>query len=185
MDILTSIDAVLAEQERCGCGCRVRITARSPSPFFASQECQERWMAGQGQPLPADPDSPPAVEARPAPDPRARREPVVEQARPGQRVVLFIGGPWHGDLRSVPEPLWDTVHVARTRSLQVDFVANLFGVPVELLDRALDSVLYTRQRMVASWWGVQAPFDVYVAGRVTDRETHEALEFAERGGWRP
>jgi hypothetical protein len=46
-DILDQIDAALANSSRCLCGCTTALTAASPSPWFASEECQARWGARQ------------------------------------------------------------------------------------------------------------------------------------------
>lgn len=41
----------------------------------------------------------------------ARRERVIDQPRPGMRLVPFVGGPWHGDLRAIPptEYVWNVM----------------------------------------------------------------------------
>jgi hypothetical protein len=44
-DILAEIDAVIAAAEQCLCGCGRPIKPSGPSPWFASQECQEWWNA--------------------------------------------------------------------------------------------------------------------------------------------
>jgi hypothetical protein len=46
-DILDQIDAALADATSCLCGCTKVLTAASPSPWFASEECQARWGARQ------------------------------------------------------------------------------------------------------------------------------------------
>lgn len=46
-DILDQIDNALADVSLCFCGCKKTLTAGSPSPWFASEECQARWGARQ------------------------------------------------------------------------------------------------------------------------------------------
>jgi hypothetical protein len=46
-DILDQIDTALADVSLCFCGCKKTLTAGSPSPWFASEECQARWGARQ------------------------------------------------------------------------------------------------------------------------------------------
>lgn len=200
LDVLAAIDQVVAEHESCGCGCGLRLTDASPSPFFASQECQERWMWGRSKPLPSGDaaaaallaaDPPPAWRERleaaeiarlraelGPPRPRMeRRVPVVEQPCAGRVVVPFIGGPWHSDLRAILTPLPDTLRMVPPTTI------NWWDESPVV---ALEEVLYTRRRMVSPWWREhRTPFDVYTKGQVTDRETHEALGFARDSGWRP
>lgn len=47
VDILDQIDAALADATSCLCGCTTALTATSPSPWYASEECQARWGARQ------------------------------------------------------------------------------------------------------------------------------------------
>jgi hypothetical protein len=49
-DILDRIDDAI--EERCACGCGQPLHRDGPSGFFASQQCQARWHAGQA----TDPD---------------------------------------------------------------------------------------------------------------------------------
>lgn len=44
-DILDQIDNALADVSLCFCGCKTALRATSPSPWFASEECQARWAA--------------------------------------------------------------------------------------------------------------------------------------------
>jgi hypothetical protein len=46
-DILDQIDNALADVSACFCGCKKALRATSPSPWFASEECQARWGARQ------------------------------------------------------------------------------------------------------------------------------------------
>lgn len=48
-DVLSNIDAAVeaTREERCACGCRRRVTADSPSPYFAGQDCQTSWNLQQ------------------------------------------------------------------------------------------------------------------------------------------
>jgi hypothetical protein len=46
-DILDAIDSTLADVSLCFCGCKKALRATSPSPWFASEECQARWGARQ------------------------------------------------------------------------------------------------------------------------------------------
>lgn len=45
-DVLGRIDATL--EGRCVCGCGILLDERSPSGWFASEGCQERWYERQG-----------------------------------------------------------------------------------------------------------------------------------------
>jgi hypothetical protein len=62
-DLLDIVDA--DGQMLCGCGCRTPITDRSPSAYFATQECSERWHERR---VHANPPAPPTG---PAPRPPA------------------------------------------------------------------------------------------------------------------
>lgn len=46
-DVLAAIDSTLADVSLCFCGCKKALRATSPSPWFASEECQARWGARQ------------------------------------------------------------------------------------------------------------------------------------------
>jgi hypothetical protein len=46
-DILDQIDNALADVTVCFCGCKTALRATSPSPWFASEECQALWAVRQ------------------------------------------------------------------------------------------------------------------------------------------
>ncbi|MBM0257365.1 hypothetical protein [Micromonospora sp. 4G55] len=56
-DIVDQIDAAI--DGRCACGCGARITHRSPSAYYATERCQDRWISQQrGDPTPTPPPYP-------------------------------------------------------------------------------------------------------------------------------
>lgn len=189
-DILASIDALLADVQQCACGCSEQVTAQTASPFFASQDCQARWMAAQGEPLPADAaddyswvNTPPAVRTRmeqaeigsllqqfplrQAAEPV--REPVTEKRRAGCRLMLFVGGPWHQDVRAVPESPFNLCVPWPPVCSVLDFrdPSAVFELPAP--------AVYTRRTMVGQFEGRQHSLSVYVCGQVSDADLQETL----------
>jgi hypothetical protein len=111
------------------------------------------------------------------------REPVVDApVRWPQVRALFVGGPWHCDLRRMRTPLPSVWNVPILQDLSV-WTYDSFDL--EPTAAAVDYASYQLRR-VAQFRGIgYEPLQgkVYAAAGVENDELTEALVFARRHGW--
>jgi hypothetical protein len=114
-------------------------------------------------------------EAHYAPTPSHRR--VIHGPRPGMRLVPFVGGPWHGDLRALP-PAFDYRHVlapvlpATPGYITYTLVAGWVDVPHGAVDGAPPGGWHGRIR------AARAP-------DATEADLNEVLSGLLFAGWQP
>lgn len=125
-------------------------------------------------------------EARYAPTPSRRR--VIHGPRPGMRLVPFVGGPWHGDLRALP-PEWDYRNVLAPAAPSLTFCD----------ETDLSATLgYTTYTLTAGWvdlphglvdgvpvGGWRGRIRVARAPDATEADLNEVLSGLLFAGWQP